>query len=146
MTIIVLNPATKEPLDPQRTPVNGDLVEEIMPGGMKKRYTFLDLVEPEPIPIRIISVRSFLNRFTLPERIALRTAVGVDPIVEDLMESLKLAAFIDLDDPIIPPGLGYIAGMSQAPDPVIAQPIISPTRIPELLVDGEEYEEYTGFR
>jgi hypothetical protein len=146
MTIIVLNPTTKEPLDPQRAPVDGDLVEETMPGGMKKRYTYLGLLEPQPIPIRIISVRSFLNRFTLPERIALRTMVSMDPIVEDLFESLKLAAFIDLDDPLIPPGLGYIAGLSQPPDPVIAQPVISPTRIAELLADGEEYEEYTGFR
>lgn len=146
MTIIVLNATTKQPLDPQRAPVDGDLVEETLPGGMKKRYTYLEMLAPSPVPVRLITVRAFLNRFELMERITLRTLAESDPLVNDMLEDLKLASYVNLDDPGILPGLYYLAQLTTDPDPVIAVKVIEFSRIAELTADGTFDEEYTGFR
>lgn len=146
MTITVLNRTTKEPLDPQRAPVDGDLVNECIPGGMIKTYTYFEMLSPESSPIRLITIRAFLNRFTLMERITLRTVGTTDPLINDMLEDLKLAAYVDLDDPGVMPGLYYLAQVTSAPDPVISTQVITYPRIAELIVDGTHAEEYQGFR
>jgi len=104
------------------------------------------MLAPTPAPVRLITVRAFLNRFTVTERITLRTVAETDPLINDMLEDLKLAAYVDLDDAGILPGLYYLAQLTSAPDPVVAVQVITYPRIAELTIDGTGAEEYTGFR
>ena len=87
MTITVLDKATGLPVDPQVSPVDGDWVQETLADGTVKEYEYHDAVAPVVDPIRIITVRAFMKRFTQAERIAMRTST--DDIVIDLMSDLK---------------------------------------------------------
>ena len=142
MSIIVLDKATGLPLDPQNPPSNGDWVRETSANGMITEYEWHSPDAPASNPIRIITVRAFMKRFTMTERIAMRSSV--DPIVVDLMEDLRLASYVDLDDPDILPGLYYIAGLTSDPDPVIDVAIIAADRVTPLTADGTAAEEYKG--
>lgn len=50
----------------------------------------------------------FLTRFTVPERVAIRTAAKTDAIVEDFMALLNIAEFISSLDPNLKPALDYL--------------------------------------
>lgn len=82
--------------------------------------------------IRKITKRAFLQRFTQPERTAIRKST--DDIVIDVHEDLKLASFVDLDLQDLRNVLAYFVSIS----------ILVPERVDELLVDGTEEEKYRG--
>jgi hypothetical protein len=138
MTIEILNKETGELIDPQRAPVEGDWVRETV-GGVVTEYEYHEPVVTTEPAIRIITVRQFLKRFTQAERIAMRNST--DDIVIDLYTDLTLASYVDLDDPELIPGLMYISGQT---DPAISSPIILPSRIADLTVDGTQQEAYNG--
>ena len=137
MSVVVLDTNTNQPLEPQRAPVIGDLVRETRIDGTTNDFTWQGFPEP-PNTIRIITVRSFLQRFTLAEREALRNSS--DSIVIDLYEGLTLALYVDLDHPDVTSGLAYISG--QTTNPTIATPIIATGRVAEITVDGTFDESY----
>lgn len=90
-----------------------------------------DYVEPPVVidtGIRRITKRSFMRRFTLAERIAIRTST--DSIVIDLHEDLKMASNVDLDIPELTAGLQYL----------VSQNILTADRAAELTVDGSTEE------
>lgn len=51
----------------------------------------------------------FLNRFTVDERISLRTIETNDPFVGVLFDMIRVAEFIDLNDATTINGIGYLA-------------------------------------
>ena len=53
--------------------------------------------------IRLISTRAFMSRLAQSERIALRASA--DDIVIDMMEDLRMATYVDLDDAGLAAGL-----------------------------------------
>lgn len=63
----------------------------------------------------------FLNRFTMEERIAIRSSAN--PIVVDIMNLLEVAENISLVDPTTVNAIGYLAYVG----------LIAPTRIQEIL-------------
>lgn len=83
-------------------------------------------------PVRKITKRAFLQRFTQPERTAIRNST--DDIVIDVHEDLKLASFVDLD----------LTEMHNALDYFIALGILAPERKDQLIVDGTQAEKYRG--
>lgn len=50
----------------------------------------------------------FLTRFTVPERVAIRSAAKTDPVVEDFMALLNIAEFVSSIDPNLKPALDYL--------------------------------------
>lgn len=53
---------------------------------------------PAPV-VTVLEKAAFLRRFTRAERIALREAAGLDPIIGDFSAMLDLSAAVDLADP-----------------------------------------------
>ena len=79
-------------------------------------------------PVTRITKRSFMQRFTQTERIAIRKST--DDIVIDIYEDLKIATNVDLGLPEVRQGLLYMMsiGLLEAP------------RVDELLVEGTAAE------
>lgn len=82
--------------------------------------------------VRLITKRSFMQRFTQAERIAIRNSN--DDIVIDIHEDLKMASNVDLDLEALPLALQYLNALG----------ILEADRIDELLVDGLESEKFNG--
>lgn len=72
---------------------------------------------------RNVSKVDFLNRFTIPERANIRVMSKQDPFVEDFLEMLKVAEFINLDDRTVTAALGYLEYVG----------LITPERTTEIL-------------
>ncbi len=51
----------------------------------------------------------FLDRFTMNERLAIRAAAKVDPIVDDFMAMLDISQEVQLNNPLVYQGLSYLA-------------------------------------
>lgn len=105
---------------------NSDIHEEIIINGVNKGYRVL-----APELIRQISVGSMRRRFTLAERVAIKTSV--DPMVQVLADDLAQSSFIDLNNPELVGGLNYLTTMNDA--------ILAPERPAQLLQNGEESEK-----
>lgn len=80
------------------------------------------------IPIRKISKRAFMRRFTQTERTAIR--VSADDIVIDIHEDLKSTNTVRLDLQDTIDSLGYL----------VAVGILTSGRPTEILIDGTEEE------
>lgn len=80
--------------------------------------------------VRTITKRSFMQRFTQAERIAIRNST--DDIVIDIQEDLNSTDKVDLDLPALSAGLGYLVSLG----------ILQSNRPAELTVDGTEEEKY----
>lgn len=80
--------------------------------------------------IRVLGKRSFMQRFTQAERIAIRNST--DDIVIDIHEDLKMTSFVDLDHPDTGASLDYLTAIG----------LLVAGRKDEMLVDGEESEKY----
>jgi hypothetical protein len=67
-------------------------------------------VHETPAPVRqiVLSRLEFLQRLTVQERIAIRTAAKSNPIVEDFMHLLDLAADVNLTHAATMQGVGYL--------------------------------------
>lgn len=117
--------------------VGVEWVEGIPDEGQEVRYVHEDGHEVHttyfhpavPAPLRIITKRAFMQRFTRDERISIRNSA--DDIIIDVYEDLKLASFIDLDTPDVAQALSYMASIN----------IIEEHRIPTLLIDGLDTEK-----
>lgn len=55
----------------------------------------------------MITKLTFLNRFTMSERMAIRSST--DPIVLDIMNLLEIAEYVDVNDQNTMQGVGYLA-------------------------------------
>ena len=107
-----------------KLPLNPTLTETLlayMNQGLKP-------VEP-PVPIRKITVRHFMRRFPQEVRVVIRSSDN--PYVIDMYEDLKLATFVDLDDPELLKGLEELKKHVDISDEVMEL----------LLADGTEEEE-----
>ncbi len=80
--------------------------------------------------ITLITKRSFMQRFTQPERIAIRKSA--DDIVIDIHEDLKIASNVDLELVAIRSSLDYFVSVG----------ILETSRVDEILVEGTEAEAY----
>lgn len=130
MSIEIVDKSTGETFPGE--PNDGDWVRETHPDGSITEYEWHTPVAPEVIPIRIITVRAFMKRLAQSERIALRGSS--DAIVVDLMEDLRMAAYVDLDDAELPAGLAYVESLG----------LIANAQLTALLADGTEAEAYNG--
>ena len=74
--------------------------------------------------VREISTRSFMRRFTPPERVLIRAST--DDIVVDIHEDLRFARSVDLDLTDVSQGLAYL----------VTQSIIASNRPAIILRDG----------
>lgn len=98
------------PLDEEPQPGDGERVVEVALGYPDKVLWspalggFVDVVTPAPASL--ISRLQFQRRFTLAERIAIRSSN--DPVVIDYRELGQLAEQIDLNDEDVIVGLGYL--------------------------------------
>lgn len=54
---------------------------------------------------------TFMRRFTMAERIAIRSAATTDPMIADLMAMQAAATYIDLDDPDTQAGVAYLESL-----------------------------------
>lgn len=63
---------------------------------------------PAPVRVVVISRLAFLQRFTVQERIAIRNAAKSNPVIEDFMHLLDLAADVDLTHTPTMQGVGYL--------------------------------------
>ena len=91
------------------------------------------IVKPVHVPIRRISKRSMMVRFTLEERQAIKEAQNSqDVMVQVFMEELMASQSIDLDNENLLYALTYLSG----------QGIITPSRISELTQDATAEESW----
>jgi len=120
--------------------VNGEWVEGSPKVGQVYRKIFIDSKGNEgyiesvhessvPEPIRRITKRAFMKRFTQAERIAIRAST--DPIVVDIYEDLKLATFVDLDDVDVVNAIDYLVSIG----------LLESTRKSKMLIDGTDNEK-----
>ena len=59
-----------------------------------------------PLPeARVLTRRAYLGLFTQEERVAVRVAAKNFPALEDYLELLSIAEYVDLDDPDVEAGL-----------------------------------------
>ena len=77
-----------------------------------------------------ITKRSFMQRFTQAERIAVRNSV--DDIVIDIHEDLKMASNVDLSLAKVKASLEYLVYIE----------ILEPERVAEMLVEGTATEAF----
>lgn len=71
----------------------------------------------------IVSKLQFMNLLSLSERIQIRTAAETDPILNDIVQQLNIAEFIDLSRPDTISSLLYLQSKN----------ILSETRVGEIL-------------
>ena len=65
--------------------------------------------QPAPAPVtRVITLRAFYDRFTQPERLAIRTAAKTDVVVEDFMKYAEAGPTVDMDSDKTAAGLAYL--------------------------------------
>ena len=84
---------------------------------------YVDGTFVQPPPVTALSRRDFLARFTQAERIAIRTAMASDPIIEDANQLMTLADYISIDDTDAVQYVGYLA----------QQGLIDAARVAEIL-------------
>lgn len=72
---------------------------------------------------RMLTKLKFLERFTISERIYIRTLVDTDPIIDDIMQLIDLAEYVDLDDANTIAGLQYLMSIN----------VINQTRYDEII-------------
>jgi hypothetical protein len=78
--------------------------DEVGPGWTYEDGTFIAPPVPEPGPI-ILNKVDFLRLFTQQERIDIRAAAAVNPVVADYQSMLDAAVTVNLQDPDILSGI-----------------------------------------
>jgi hypothetical protein len=66
------------------------------------------VIEPPPAPVLEWARLDFLRRFTMAERIAIRSARVTDPILNDFFSLLETADTVHSNDPDTLAGMGYL--------------------------------------
>lgn len=69
------------------------------------------VVDPEPPVIRWMSQADFKRRLTASERIAVRAARSLDPVIDDFLDILDSTTNVNLDDPDLINGLAYMVAL-----------------------------------
>lgn len=72
---------------------------------------------------RVVTKLEFLTRFTVPERANIRVSAKQDPFVEDFLEMLKIAEYINLDDRNTTAAMAYLQYVG----------LLSESRVTEIL-------------
>lgn len=75
-----------------------------------------------PAPKASLTPLEFLQRFTVYERVAIRSAAKADPIIEDFLDMINAASGIEGGHPLLVQGLGYM----------ILQGLVTPERAAEI--------------
>lgn len=96
---------------------------------VKKQYNTPKELEADK-PIRLITKRSFMRRFDIAERIAIRNST--DDIVIDIYEDLKIASNVNLDLQDTIDALNYLD----------LQGLLTVSTVEGLLMDGTQEEGY----
>ncbi len=94
-------------------------------GGLYNEGTYTAPVEPE---ISQISIGSFRRRLTIQEKVAIRTST--DPVVQVLVEDLASSSYVDLKEPQVLEGLGYL----------VESKILTEARLVEVTKEGTANE------
>lgn len=112
---------------PNEAPVDGDFVEIVHPSGAieRKYYSAEPVLEVEQAPtVSVTPAFDFYRKFTLQERIAIRTLAATDLIAEDFLATLNAAIAGGLnvrsDDHDLIGGLAYFESVPSG-SPVLAQ-------------------------
>lgn len=96
--------------------------------------------------VRIVTPAAFKKRFTIAERHAVRSST--DAYIQDIWDDLISRIYINMDDPEVPQGLGYVVNyLSTIPnfqDTTIMTIVNPTTRIDEVLIDATDVEIYRG--
>ncbi len=69
----------------------------------------LDFDVLPPVEKVTLTPLEFMQRFTVQERIAIRSASRTDHVVEDFLALINTASFIEGSHPLLEQGLGYMA-------------------------------------
>ncbi len=69
----------------------------------------------------LVTKLQFINRFTLQERVGMRTSA--DPVVLDIIETINLVTYVNVRDPITIQGVHYLAYVG----------LLAPERVPAIL-------------
>ena len=92
----------------------------------------MTLIKVSMPPITLITPYAFMQRFTQPERTALRKST--DDIVIDMLEGLKAASYININDTNLIAGLGYVESIG----------LLAAGRKDAMIVSGAEQEKHNG--
>lgn len=133
-----------EPLNPQRAPVEGDLVYEYIGKSRTIHHYYKEpeaSVEPVIPPIRVITTGSMQRRFTILEEEAIEN--GLDSKAKVIKSRLMNADYCDLDFTDTQEGVGYICNYLASVDALYNTTNPS-VRLDSLLIDGTNLEEYKG--
>lgn len=100
---------------------------------MRKEYVGKGVFRlvPKHAPIRRITRLAYRNRFSLAEKVAMKTSS--DPVVRVMEDDLMAATFVNLDDPATVAGIDYLVTSAEFPT-------IDAGRMAALLADGTETE------
>jgi hypothetical protein len=80
--------------------------DEVGLGWTYENGTFVAPPVPEPVPVPVVLNKvDFLRLFTQAERINIRAAAAVDPVVADYQSMLDAATTVNLQDPDILAGV-----------------------------------------
>lgn len=79
--------------------------------------------DPAPVPEASLERINFLRLFTRDERVAIRAAAKIDPVVEDFMDMLSAANLVRLGNADTIAGVNYMA----------SQGLLTPQRAAEVL-------------
>jgi len=118
---------------PSQSMEAGDTIKIVYDDGSTEEKVYTDPSSvPENVasPIRQLSKRAFMQRFTQAERIAIRNST--DDVVIDIHEDLKMSSYVDLDDASVSQALAYF----------VSQTILSSDRPTQILSDGFLAEAY----
>lgn len=89
----------------------GLAVKEVADPGPHALWDEQALVFVEAPAPRTMEPLTFMRRFTLTERVAIRSAAATDPMIADLMAMQAAATYIDLDDPDTQAGVAYLESL-----------------------------------
>lgn len=89
----------------------GLAVKEVADPGSRASWDEQALVFVEAPAPRTMEPLTFMRRFTMAERIAIRSAATTDPMIADLMAMQAAATYIDLDDPDTQAGVVYLESL-----------------------------------
>ena len=122
---------TNTAISPERLPAEGEWAEYSSPTHTQVRQYFAP-VTPVEIGIRMITTRAFMQRLSQSERIALRASTN--DIVVDMLDDIRMASYIDLDNAALAAGLGYLDSLG----------LIATAQVTDMVLDGTELEAYRG--
>lgn len=90
----------------QNEVVNTILLNSLLDWEVPEGHTLVEVVEQEPSVVKLLTQLEFLRRFTVTERITIRSSP--DPVIQDFLHLVNLAQDVNLDDPDTVMGVVYL--------------------------------------